>query len=280
MRAIATSRANSTAFSLLRPKPTGPRARTHYRKRTNLRKVRTYGYPLQDVSNANLSPQWSMYRCDAARSCATTSSISGVLRDLWETDLRTELLTAPVVSDGTVLVASKMSDSVYALDSESGTRLWRYTAGGPIDSPPTIYRGMVFFGSSDGWVYCLRLRDGALAWRFRAAPTSRRISAFGRIESPWPVHGSLLVENDIVHVVAGRSSYLDGGFYKYRLDAATGSLVQRDRISSTPGMKTDWGRSPDVDYGLLSDILVSDGKRLFMRQCAGLRAAIRRPSLG
>jgi outer membrane protein assembly factor BamB len=242
-------------------------ADTHEADRADrLAKGPAYGCLLRDVSEIDASPQWPTYRCDSARSSATTSQISGAVQQIWATDLKTESLTAPVVSDGMVLVASKTSDSVYALDARSGTRLWRYTAGGPIDSPPTIYRGMVFFGSNDGWVYCLRLHDGALAWRFRAAPSEQRMSAFGRIESCWPVHGSVLVEDDMVYVVGGRSSYLDGGFHKYRLDVATGSVVDQDRIHSTPGMKTDWGRSPDVDYGLLSDILVSDGKRIFMRQ--------------
>ena len=44
------------------------------------------------------------------------------------------------------------------------------TAGGRIDTPPTIADGLCLFGSHDGWVYCLRAADGRLAWRFRAAP--------------------------------------------------------------------------------------------------------------
>ena len=225
-----------------------------------------YGSLLRDPPEPDRSSQWPTYRGDSARSGGTVSQLRGALQRIWNADLNTESLTAPVVSGGVVLVASKASDSVYALDSQSGELLWRYTVGGPIDSPPTIYRGMAFFGSSDGWVYCLRLRDGALAWQFRAAPSNHRMAAYGRIESCWPVHGSVLVEDNVVFVVCGRSSYLDGGFHKYRLDAATGSMIEQNQISSTPGVKMNWGRDPDVDYGLLSDILVSDGKRVFMRQ--------------
>jgi outer membrane protein assembly factor BamB len=52
-----------------------------------------------------------------------------------------------------------------------------------VDSPPTIYKGLALFGSADGYFYCLRLADGALVWRFRAAPLDRRTVAFGQVES-------------------------------------------------------------------------------------------------
>ena len=58
---------------------------------------------------------------------------------------------------------------------EDGRKVWEYAAGGRIDSPPTIYQGLVLFGCRDGWVYCLRMSDGAVAWRFRAAPRDRLV---------------------------------------------------------------------------------------------------------
>ena len=69
---------------------------------------------------------------------------------------------------------------------------WNFTTGGRVDSPPTVDKGRVVFGSADGCVYCLRATDGALAWRFRAAPHDLRLAAFEQIESVWPVHGSVL----------------------------------------------------------------------------------------
>ena len=46
--------------------------------------------------------------------------------------------------------------TLYALDANSGELLWQFTAGGRIDSSPTIHNGSVLFGCADGWVYCLR----------------------------------------------------------------------------------------------------------------------------
>ena len=80
-------------------------------------------------------------------------------------------------------------------DAATGETAWTFSADGRIDSPPTYYRGRLLFGSRDGWVYCLRAADGALIWRFRAAPVDRRLVAFEQVESAWPVHGSVLVDN-------------------------------------------------------------------------------------
>jgi len=64
--------------------------------------------------------------------------------------------------------------------------------------------------------------DGALAWRYRAAPRDRRMGARGRLESVWPVSGAVLVLDGVVYASAGRSPYLDGGIFLVGLDARTG----------------------------------------------------------
>ena len=104
------------------------------------------------------------------------------------------------------------------MDADSGEQVWQFTTGGRVDSPPTIHNGMVLFGSADGRVYCLRAADGALVWRFLAAPADRRLMSFGQLESVWPVTGSVLVRDGVLYCTAGRSSYLDGGMHLYRLD--------------------------------------------------------------
>ena len=130
-------------------------------------------------------------------------------------------------------MAAVDAHTVHALDADTGKAAWSYTAGGRVDSPPTIYRGRVLFGSADGWVYCLRAGDGRLAWRFRAAPEDRRLVAYEQLESAWPVSGSVLVQGDVVCCVAGRSAFLDGGMRLVRLDAASGRQFSPRRGSTT-----------------------------------------------
>ena len=77
---------------------------------------------------------------------------------LWLSAHRKDLaapITPPVVAQGKLLVAEKDAHTIVALDVETGRRLWDFTAGGRIDSPPTVHGGRALFGCTDGWIYCL-----------------------------------------------------------------------------------------------------------------------------
>jgi len=170
-----------------------------------------------------------------------------------------------VASHGKVLVAEIDAHTVLALDAIDGTVQWSFTADGRVDSPPTIYQGMALFGSADGWVYCVRVSDGALIWRFRAASEERRIVVHGQLESAWPVHGSVLVHQGTLIVAAGRSSYLDGGIYLYRLDPKTGRQLSETVVHSLDP-KTGDQPAGGVDLrGVLNDILAVSSGSVFMR---------------
>ncbi len=208
---------------------------------------------------------WSTYRRDRLRSGSTPSPLPTDVKALWTVSLGGKL-TQPIVHAGRLFIADKDAHIIHCRDAATGKPLWTYTADGRIDSSPTAYRDSLLFGCRDGWVYCLRAADGALAWKFRAAPVERQIAAFGQLESSWPVHGSVLVQDDVVYFAAGRSSFLDGGIRLYGLQAATGKLLHRTVIADKrPDVMTDPGRPFDMD-GALSDILVSDGSDLYMYQ--------------
>jgi outer membrane protein assembly factor BamB len=155
---------------------------------------------------------------------------------------------------------------VVALSAADGSRLWDFTAGARIDSPPTYHRGTVIFGSADGWVYCLRAKDGELAWRFRAAPEERRIGAFGQLESAWPVHGSVLVLDGTAYFAAGRCSHLDGGIRLFALDAATGEVRHETTLEGPSYGVDDISQNYGLPMGALTDVLQSDGELIHMRE--------------
>ena len=208
------------------------------------------------------SEDWPTYRHDMTRSGATSASVSAPLSQSWRVNLHGKL-TSPVIANGRVYTAALDSHTLYALEADSGRTVWTYTAGAKVDSPPTIYRGMVIFGSADGHVYCLRSTDGALVWRFRAAPQDLRLVSYGRLESVWPVHGSVLVHKGSVYCVAGRSTFLDGGLNFIRLDAVTGQLLSENKINDQ--------KSPQRDVKVLNmptalpDVLSCTGDMIYMR---------------
>ncbi len=223
------------------------------------------------ASIGNRKPQvgegdWPMYRHDAARSGATSAAIPDAPKQRWSARLGGRL-TQPVIAGGKVLVASIDAHTVHALAADDGREVWRFTAGGRVDSSPTVHRQMVLFGSADGWVYCLGAADGALAWRFRAAPRERWICAYGQVESIWPVHGAVLVQNDTVYATAGRSSYLDGGIVLYRIDPVTGKELSNTVLYHLDP-KTGKQLVPEARFnmeGTTSDILSGDGESVFLK---------------
>ncbi|MHC4351533.1 MAG: outer membrane protein assembly factor BamB family protein [Planctomycetota bacterium] len=184
---------------------------------------------------------------------------------MWKTKLKGKL-TAPVAWNKKVFVAKPDAHTVYALDRANGNVLWQFTAGGRVDSPPTIKDGLVLFGSADGRVYCLRASDGELVWRFLAAPTDQRVGSFDQIESTWPVHGSVLVTRGVAYFTAGRSTYLDGGIRVWGLNPVSGSIVHKGLLEG-PHRSVDGER--DLAFFILganSDVLVSEGGHIYMRQ--------------
>jgi outer membrane protein assembly factor BamB len=208
---------------------------------------------------------WPMYRRDGRRSGSTPTPVPAAVGKLWEVDLSAPG-TQPVVVGDRLFVAEKDAHRLRCLDAGSGKDVWSFTAGGRIDSSPTWHDGTVLFGCRDGWVYCLRADDGALVWRFQAAPDARRIVSYGQLESVWPVHGSVLVQEGIVYFAAGRSSFLDGGILVYALDARTGRPLHHHHLDGPwPNVREDLG-SPFAMEGALPDLVVSDGRDLYMKR--------------
>jgi len=218
---------------------------------------------------------WSTYRHDPSRSGASAAALRTEGGN-WTTRLGGSL-TQPTIAAGTLFVASRDTHTVHALDAETGKPRWSYTTGGQTDTPPTFWNGLLLFGSADGYVYALRADNGMLAWRFRAAPLDQRLMAWERIESAWPVHGSVLVREDdkgraIAFCTAGRSIFLDGGIRFLRLEAATGKLLgetvwnDKDPASGESMHEAYLKKTPGNTMPVgLSDVLSCDGRNIWMR---------------
>jgi outer membrane protein assembly factor BamB len=194
---------------------------------------------------------WPCYRHDGWRSGSTPGKLPAGLTTLWKVDLgawpQTTIaadwredpfvrgpVTPPVAAGGLVYVARPDSHEVVALDGKSGARRWAFTANGRVDTPPTIHRGLCLFGTRSGWVYCLRADDGGLVWRLRAAPVEERIVAYGQIESPWPVPGSVLVVDGVGFFAAGRQPLADGGILVFAVEPPTGKVLWVEKLDSVP----------------------------------------------
>jgi outer membrane protein assembly factor BamB len=235
------------------------------------------GVPIDNRKSATGNPQdWPTFRGDPARRGSSPAAVPAAPVKRWATNVGGKL-TAPVVGEGVLLVASVHRRAVTALDVATGKALWTYVAGGRVDTPPTIHDGGAYFGAANGWVTCLRLSDGEVVWKFRAAPADRRIVVDEQLESVWPLHGSVLVLDGVVYFVAGRSCYLDSGIFLYALDARTGRLLHQARIA----IPHDQDKSQAfIMAGVRPDVLVTDGKYIYLQKMKFDRGLVRQEGLG
>lgn len=193
---------------------------------------------------------WPVFLGNSRRTSSTGVRLESPLRNLWsvkaverrDDDLERDRreserylgsLSAPVVARDLVVMAAPERHGVLALDGDSGRCRWRFLAGGKVDSPPTLWEDKALFGCDDGQVYAVRLEDGKLLWRFRAAPTNGVSMSHGHISSAFPIPGSVLVLGGRVIAIAGNHTDL-GGLHCWVLDVDSGE-PQAYRVLASDG---------------------------------------------
>ena len=209
--------------------------------------------PPEQADTVRRETDWPCYRHDAWRSGSTSAQgpaalnsiwtvafadaheIEGPILEDWKDDFHVKgPVSPPVIAEGQLFVTRPHAHQVVALDAATGKACWQFTANGRVDTPPTIHRGLCLFGCTSGWVYCLRADTGQLVWRLRAAPLDERIVAYGQLESPSPVPGSVLVIDNVAYFAAGRQSFADGGILVFAVDPATGQRHWIRRLDTVP----------------------------------------------
>ncbi|MHC4745283.1 MAG: PQQ-binding-like beta-propeller repeat protein, partial [Planctomycetota bacterium] len=180
------------------------------------------------IVGPTVNADWPTYRHDKARSGCTDESLAAPLRLRWvytsahpprpawsgpakrpregfEQRHRVIFDDAfqVAVVDGIVYFGSSSDNKVYAFDGATGREIWSFYTGGPVRLAPTVHEGRVLFGSDDGYVYCLKAKNGELIWKVHPGPNDERLLGNGSMISRWPVRTSVLVEDDIVYFTAG-----------------------------------------------------------------------------
>lgn len=170
---------------------------------------------------------------------------------LWSAPVGAEVVTAPAVADGTVVVRAS-DNRVLAFESRTGKRLWNYQR----QNPPLVLRnaggiavipGTAFIGMPGGRLVALALNSGAPRWDVALAQP-RGANELERIAD---VVGSPLVIGREICAVA----------YQGRIgcfEIATGRLVWSQEFSSATGFDVD-------DAGLVS-VDADDRVRAFDRR--------------
>jgi len=229
--------------------------------------VKGPAYGQYDQQARYSTSEWPTFRHDNRRSGYVRTNVPIDVEPSWKEDFGTKI-SQPTVADGILFLSAVDEHAIYALDVASGRRIWRFVADGRVDSSPTIYKGLAIFGSADGCIYALSATNGKLAWKFRAAPTSRRLMSYGQPESVWPLSGSTLIQDGKLYCVAGRSMFLDGGLRMLILKPETGELIFENVMDRmVPGTEK---QLDDLMMGkhipvAMPDILSGDGQYVYMK---------------
>ena len=172
----------------------------------------------------------------------------------WKYETKGWVVSSPAVDLGTVYFESYDSN-FYALDAETGQLKWKFATAGerhyvgthihylqpaaeampdPWDfylSSPSVWNGVVYFGSGDRHVYALDTSTGALKWKFQTADV---------------VHSSPAISDGTLFIGSWDT-------YLYALDALTGKEKWRFRTGDDPDAHNHVGNqsSPAVADGVV-----------------------------
>lgn len=172
---------------------------------------------------------WPTYRANNRRSAHTALAVAENPQLKWSIKPTQQVqLTAPITAGGMIFYGAS-NGVVEARDIKSGKGRWQAFTGGHIQYPPALWKGRLYVGSGDGWIYALEAATGKRLWRFRAAPEDRKIPVYGRLLSTWPVATGVLVEDGTVYAAAGIASH--DGTHVYALDAITGEIKWQNNSS-------------------------------------------------
>lgn len=242
---------------------------------------------LVGFSSACPAADWPAWRCDSGRTAATSEELPEklhlqwtrqypALRPAWPGSARLRFDTGyrPVAAEGKVFVASSHNDSVTALDAVSGAEQWRFYAGGPVRLAPCYWKGRVYFGSDDGYLYCVSVRSGKLLWKYAGAPdVGRKIVGNSRMISTWPVRGAPVIHDGKVYFAAGIWPFM--GIFVHAVDALSGKRIWTN--SGTGSMFIDQPHSSPAFAGLAPQgYLAVNGDRLLVPNGRSVAACLRR----
>jgi outer membrane protein assembly factor BamB len=211
---------------------------------------------------------WPTFRCDKARSGVTSESITPPLTLQWihqaahaprpawpppsEERPRMHFDSAYHVTTANRLVyfGSSVDHQVYALDASSGELRWTFFTDGPVRLAPAIYKNKIYFGSDDGFVYCLHAKNGKLIWKYRAGPANDKVLGNGQMISLWPVRTDVLLDDDVAYFAAG--VFPSEGIYFCALKADDGSVLWKNDTVGDRAHELAFGGVSPQSYQLAS----------------------------
>ena len=224
---------------------------------------------------------WPMWRADAGHTASSSEELADTLHlqwiltfsereRVWDDPLNHDLMSydrifEPVVAGGLLFVGFSDRDKLVAYDIETGVERWSFYADGPVWFSPVAWKDKVFFCSDDGYLYCLEAATGSLVWKFRGAPSDRKVLGNQRMISAWPARGGPVIRDDKLYFAASIWPFM--GTFIYSLDAATGQVewvndgTGAQYLKQPHGAPSFAGVAPQGTMVALDELLLVPGGR-------------------
>lgn len=154
---------------------------------------------------------------------------------LWKSKVSSEVLSAPQVANGLVVV--RTGDSrIYGLDAADGSRKWIYERATPAlslrsSAGVVVDSGAVYAGFAGGKLIALRLEDGKVIWEASVAQPKGTTE----IERIADITSLPVVDGSLVYAVAYQGKVA-------AIDRSTGKVAWSRDISSFTGLNSEDAR--------------------------------------
>ncbi|WP_242135668.1 outer membrane protein assembly factor BamB family protein [Aestuariivivens marinum] len=127
----------------------------------------------------------------------------------------------PIIVGNRLFYGSTSDHAIHCLDTKTGKELWTFTTGGPIRIAPTFHNNRLYFGSDDGFVYCIKATNGNLVWSYSPSDKeARKVLNNRSLISFWPIRTGVLIEDGIAYFGASLLPWKDS--YFCAINAETG----------------------------------------------------------
>ncbi len=186
------------------------------------RDLRRGGHTDEQVNAAKLSVRWTWRSPHPPRPAWAGPAKRDAYRNLQGLPSMRDYdaVFHPVVAKGRVYFGSSVDDSVHCLDASTGKELWSFATDGPVRIAPAVVDGCIFFGSDDGYAYCLDSFSGTLKWKFTPVAKEQHVLNDGRLISRWPCRTGVLVDGGIAYFANSLLPWKES--YLCAVDAKTG----------------------------------------------------------
>ncbi|MBX3437160.1 MAG: PQQ-binding-like beta-propeller repeat protein [Planctomycetaceae bacterium] len=180
---------------------------------------------------------WPTWGGNAARNGVAATELPASLHLNWILQLREpdpawhsnqdrvqfDRMYEPIVAGKRLLIGSMVGDNLTAYDTDTGKELWRFDTAGPVRLAPTVWNDRAYFACDDGHLYCVRVSDGVLDWKFFGGPHDRKALGNDRLISIYPARGAPVVYDGVVYFASSIWPFM--GIFIHALDAQTGEVV-------------------------------------------------------